>query len=85
MTKTGQALPGKVDTRYTQVSVQHKRMDIHEVRALVERALEDGRLSLEEMNDIEAAIMADDLVTDEEKQLLEEIRLKVLRGDVKVG
>ncbi|NJK64438.1 MAG: hypothetical protein HC921_18685 [Synechococcaceae cyanobacterium SM2_3_1] len=60
-------------------------MDIHEVRALVERALEDGRLSLEEMNDIEAAIMADDLVTDEEKQLLEEIRLKVLRGDVKVG
>jgi hypothetical protein len=60
-------------------------MDIHEVRALVERALEDGRLSLEEMNDIEAAIMADDLVTEEEKQLLEEIRLKVLRGDVKVG
>ncbi len=60
-------------------------MDIHEVRALVERALEDGRLSLEEMNDIEAAIMADDQVTDEEKQLLEEIRLKVLRGDVKVG
>ncbi len=60
-------------------------MDISDVKAIAERALADGILSPNEMAEIEEAVMADGVVTDEEVKLLEEIRTKVLRGEIKLG
>lgn len=60
-------------------------MEFSDVRALVDRALADGKLTPQEIAEIEAAIMADGQVTEAEKALLDEIRLKVLRGEIRVG
>ncbi len=60
-------------------------MEFSNLKALVERALTDGKLTPQEIAEIEAAIMADGQVTDAEKALLDEIRLKVLRGEFRVG
>ncbi len=60
-------------------------MDFDQVKAVADRALADGCLTPEEMKEIEDAVMADGKVSEEELQLLEEIRTKVLRGEIRIG
>ncbi len=57
-------------------------MDIAAVKAIVERALEDGKLTSAENDEIEAAIMADGIISDAELELLESVGRKVRSGEI---
>lgn len=57
-------------------------MDIEQIRAMVERALADGRLSRLESEAIKNAIYADKIVTREEAKLLRELHEKIWTGEI---
>ncbi len=59
-------------------------MDFNQVKAIVDKALEDGALTSAENDEIEAAIMADGIISDEELELLESIGRKVRSGEIKL-
>ncbi len=59
-------------------------MNWAEVKAIAERALADGTLTQAELDEIMAAIMADDRISDEEQELMASIQQKVLRGEIKL-
>ena len=56
--------------------------DSQKVKDMIERALADGRLSREERDMIEAAINADNVVTEEESKLFRELQQQVFEGDI---
>ncbi len=55
-----------------------------QLQALVDRALEDKKLTRTEVDQIIAAIRADGKVSSQEMSLLESIREKVLRREIQV-
>lgn len=57
-------------------------MEIPELRALVDQALADGKLTQQEMDEIMKAIMADDVVSAEELRMLDEIERKILENEI---
>ncbi len=57
-------------------------MEIPEIRALVDQALADGKLTQQEMDEIMKAIMADNVVSAEELRVLDEIERKILENEV---
>lgn len=59
-------------------------MDITTVRAIAQRALADGKLTAQENDQIEAAVMADGVISDQELQLLEMIGRKVRSGEIQL-
>jgi len=59
-------------------------MDISSVQAIVRRALADGKLTSQENDEIEAAILADGVISDPELQLLEMIGRKVRSGEIQL-
>jgi len=59
-------------------------MEFAQLRALVDRALEDKKLTRTEVDQIIAAIRADGKISPEEMSLLESIREKVLRREIQV-
>ncbi len=59
-------------------------MEFAQLRALVDRALEDKKLTRSEVDQIIAAIRADGKISPEEMSLLESIREKVLRREIQV-
>jgi hypothetical protein len=59
-------------------------MDIASVRAIADRALADGKLTAAEHDEIEAAILADGVVTAEEMELLESIAEQVRQGRIEL-
>lgn len=54
------------------------------VRATIERALQDGRLSKYESENIKRAIYEDKKVTPEECQLFRELQDKIWQGEVQI-
>jgi len=59
-------------------------MNIQELRELVDRALEDKKLSRAEMQQIMDGIRADGVISPEEVAIMEEIKHKVLRREIQV-
>lgn len=59
-------------------------MDFSRVKAIARQALADGQLTSEENDQIEAAILADGVISDQELQLLDMIGRKVRSGDIKL-
>ncbi len=59
-------------------------MEFPQLQALVDRALEDKKLTRMEMDQIVTAIRADGKVSPEEVQLLDSIRQMVLRREIQV-
>ncbi len=59
-------------------------MEFSQLQVLVERALEDKKLTRSEVEQIIAAIRADGKISPEEMNLLESIREKVLRREIQV-
>lgn len=59
-------------------------MEWEQVKAIAERALEDGVLTQAEINEILDAIMADKVVSPEEYELAEKIDAMVRRGEIKI-
>jgi len=59
-------------------------MEFSQLQVLVERALEDKKLTRSEVDQIIAAIRADGKVSPEEMSLLESIREKVLCREIQV-
>jgi hypothetical protein len=59
-------------------------MEFAEVKMIAERALEDGKLTKQEIDEIAAAIAADNMISDEESALLDDLRQKVQRGEIQV-
>jgi tellurite resistance protein len=59
-------------------------MNIQELRELVDRALEDKKLSRAEMQQIMDGIQADGVISPEEVAIMEEIKHKVLRREIQV-
>lgn len=57
-------------------------MDFDQVKAVVDRALEDGKLTQAEIDEIVAAIGADNNYTVEELALLNSIHDKIHRGEI---
>ncbi|MEA5509288.1 hypothetical protein VB715_05870 [Crocosphaera sp. UHCC 0190] len=57
-------------------------MEIQQIKAMIERALADGRLSRQEDDDIKAAIFSDKKVTEEEMKLYRELQKLVFEGDI---
>jgi Ca2+-binding EF-hand superfamily protein len=57
-------------------------MELPEVRAIVDKAMADGKLSSQEIDNIMAAIMADGKVSIDEMELLEMIETKILNQEV---
>lgn len=57
-------------------------MELPEIRALVDQALADGKLTQQEMDEIMKAIMADDVVSAEELKMLDEIERKILENEI---
>ncbi|MEA5533244.1 hypothetical protein [Crocosphaera sp. XPORK-15E] len=57
-------------------------MEIQQIKAMIERALADGRLSRQEDDDIKAAIFSDKKVTEEEMKLYRELQKQVFEGDI---
>ncbi len=57
-------------------------MELPQIKALVEKALADGVLTQREMDEIMAAIMADDRVSSEEMEILDLIEQKVLNNEI---
>ncbi|MCJ2542872.1 hypothetical protein [Thermostichus vulcanus] len=59
-------------------------MEFSQLQELVDRALEDKKLTRLEMDQIVTAIRADGKVSPEEAQLLDSIRQMVLRREIQV-
>ncbi len=59
-------------------------MEFSQLRALVDRALEDKKLTRTEVDQIVGAIRADGKISPEEMSLLESIRQMVLRREIQV-
>ncbi len=59
-------------------------MDFSKVKAIAQQALADGQLTSEENDQIEAAILADGVISDQELQLLDMIGRKVKSGEIKL-
>lgn len=59
-------------------------MDITDIKALVDRALEDGKLTRVEMDRIMMAITLDRKITGEEFRLVREIQDKVARKEIEI-
>ncbi|MEN9229461.1 MAG: hypothetical protein Q6L68_01020 [Thermostichus sp. DG02_5_bins_236] len=59
-------------------------MEFPQLQELVDRALEDKKLTRTEMDQIVTAIRADGRVSPEEAQLLDSIRQMVLRREIQV-
>ncbi len=59
-------------------------MEWEQVKAVAERALEDGMLTQAEINEILNAIMADKIVSPEEYALAEKIDAMVRSGEITV-
>lgn len=60
-------------------------MDFPELQALVERALADGKLTQLEMDEIMTAIMADDVVSASEMEILDLIERKILENEIELS
>lgn len=60
-------------------------MQFGQVKAIVERALEDGVLTPEEMEEIEQAIHADGRCSDEERALLDDLYDRFMRGEIHIA
>jgi uncharacterized membrane protein YebE (DUF533 family) len=60
-------------------------MDLPELQALVERALADGKLTQSEMDEIMTAIMADDVVSASEMEILDFIERKILENEIELS
>lgn len=60
-------------------------MQFTQVKAIVDRALEDGVLTPEEMEEIEQAVHADGLVSEEERALLDELYARFMRGEIQIA
>lgn len=59
-------------------------MELDEVKAVIQQALADRKLSRAEQNDIMAAVLADGRVSPEEQELLNGLLDKIRQGYVKV-
>ncbi|MFS8853978.1 hypothetical protein NW851_07020 [Synechococcus sp. H55.7] len=59
-------------------------MEFSQLQALVNRALEDKKLTRTEVDQIVGAIRADGKISPEEMDLLESIRQMVLRREIQV-
>jgi len=59
-------------------------MEFSQLQALVNRALEDKKLTRTEVDQIVGAIQADGKISPEEMDLLESIRQMVLRREIQV-
>ncbi|MDX2273623.1 MAG: hypothetical protein NW237_16960 [Cyanobacteriota bacterium] len=59
-------------------------MDFGHVKHLVDRALADGKLSAQEHDEIEAAIDADGVISDEEMALLDMVAEKIRSGEIQL-
>ena len=57
-------------------------MELDQVKAIVDKALEDGKLTREEIDEIMDAVMADNKVSVGEMELLEMIEEKILNQEV---
>ena len=57
-------------------------MDIERVRAIVQRALADRKLTRAEQDEIMAAVLADGRVSPEERDLLQQIQLDLRLGKI---
>lgn len=60
-------------------------MELDQVKAVVQRVLADGVLSQTEMDEIEAAIHADGVVSAEEAALLDAIYAKLNSGELQLA
>lgn len=60
-------------------------MDLEQVKAVIQRALADGVLNQTEMDEIEAAIHADGVVSAAEVALLDNIYAKLESGEVQLA
>jgi uncharacterized membrane protein YebE (DUF533 family) len=59
-------------------------MEIEQLKAMVARALADGRLSQSESETIKTAIYADHKVTPEEAQVFRELQSKIWNGEIQI-
>lgn len=57
-------------------------MEFPQIRALVDQALADGKLTQQEMDEIMKAIMADNVVSADELKVLDEIERKILENEI---
>ena len=57
-------------------------MEISQVKAIVDKALEDGKLTRQEIDEIMDAVLADNKVSIGEMELLEMIENKILNQEV---
>ncbi len=60
-------------------------MELEQVKAVIQRVLADGVLNQTEMDEIEAAIHADGVVSAEEAALLDTIYAKLESGEVQLA
>lgn len=60
-------------------------MQFPQVKSIVDRALEDGVLTPEEMEEIEQAIYADGQISDEEQALVDELYARFMRGEIQIA
>ena len=58
------------------------QVDIERVRAIVQRALADRKLTRAEQDEIMAAVLADGRVSPEERDLLQQIQLDLRLGKI---
>jgi len=59
-------------------------MQFPQVKSIVDRALEDGVLTPEEMEEIEQAIRADGQISPEERALIDELYARFMRGEIQI-
>ncbi len=57
-------------------------MELDQVKAIVEKALEDGKLTRQEIDEIMDAVLADNIVSIGEMELLEMIENKILNQEI---
>ncbi|MGF1575777.1 MAG: hypothetical protein ACFCU9_07520 [Cyanophyceae cyanobacterium] len=57
-------------------------MELDQVKAIVEKALEDGKLTRQEIDEIMDAVLADNIVSIGEMEVLEMIENKILNQEV---
>jgi hypothetical protein len=57
-------------------------VELDQVKAIVEKALEDGKLTRQEIDEIMDAVLADNIVSIGEMELLEMIENKILNQEI---
>ncbi len=60
-------------------------MELAKLKELVDKALEDGKLTQREMDEIMSAIMSDDVVSAEELALLDKIEAMMLNNEIELA